>query len=110
MWLQVDFSSEVRLHRVGIVSGYDKPDPCDKTDRFVQNRVIQEVRLEFSDGQSMSWTLDYDRRMQFVSTYDVRTRAVRLVITSSYPPQPPQGVPPRQYVAISEVVVEGWTE
>jgi len=110
MWLQLDFPGEVRLHRVGIVPGYNKTDPCDRTDRFIQNRVIQEVKLEFSNGQSMKWTLAYDRRMQFVSTGAVRTRFVRLVILSSYPPRPPEGVPPRQYVAISEATVEGRME
>jgi serine/threonine protein kinase len=110
MWLQVDFPSEVRLHRVGIVPGYDKIDPCDRTDRFSQNRVVQEVRLEFSDGQSENWPLDYDRWMQFMNTDDIRTRFVRLVIVSSYSPRPPSGVEPRQYVALSEVLVEGWTE
>ncbi|HJZ48272.1 MAG TPA: protein kinase [Roseiflexaceae bacterium] len=108
-WLQLDFASEVEVKKIGIIPGYDKIDPFDGTDRFAQNRVVKQVRLEFSDGTSQEASFERQRDMQFVELPEaIRTRFVRIVITDTYPPPPaPDG---RDFTPISEVVVEGTAE
>jgi serine/threonine protein kinase len=105
-WLQLDFASEVAVWKIGIIPGYDKIDPYDGTDRFLQNRVVKRVRLEFSDGTTQEASFEQRRDMQFVPLPQaVRTRFVRIVILETYPPLPaPSG---RDFTPISEVVVEG---
>jgi hypothetical protein len=105
-WLQLEFASEVAVWKIGIIPGYDKIDQFDGTDRFVQNRVVKNVRLEFSDGTTQEASFEQLRDMQFVELPQaIRTRFVRIVIVDTYPPPPaPDG---RDFTPISEVVVEG---
>ena len=85
------------------VDGYDKVDQFDGTDRFMQNRVVKQVRLEFSDGTTQDASFEQRRDMQFVALPQaIRTRFVQIVILDTYPPPPaPNG---RDFTPISEVV------
>jgi serine/threonine-protein kinase len=104
--LQIEFASDVSIAKIGVIAGYDKVDPFDNTDRFAQNRVVQRVRLEFSDGTSQEATFAQQREMQFVQLpQPVRTRWVRLVIVNTYPPL--QAEDTRDFTPVSEVVVQG---
>jgi hypothetical protein len=96
----------VAVRKIGIIPGYDKIDRFDGTDRFMQNRVVKKVRLEFSDGTTQEASFEQRRDMQFVALPQaIRTRFVRIVIRDTYPPAPaPDG---RDFTPISEVVVEG---
>jgi serine/threonine protein kinase, bacterial len=105
-WLQLDFADEVVVWKVGIIPGYYKIDQYDGTDRFLQNRVVKQVRLEFSDGTTQEASFAQQRDLQFVELpHATRTDFVRIVILDTYPPPPaPDG---RDFTPISEVVVEG---
>lgn len=105
-WLQLDFPSEVRVQAVGIIPGYDKIDPLDGADRFVQNRTLRLARLEFSDGSSVRVSFARQRDMQFVPLKGVRTRWIRIVIEATYP-APPADQGGRDFTPISEVQVQG---
>jgi serine/threonine protein kinase len=103
-WLQLDFESEVSISSIGLIPGYDKIDPTDGTDRFVQNRVVKVVRFEFSDGSSVRASFEQSRDMQFVAFEQaIHTRSIRIVVEQTYPP-PPDG---RDFTPISEVQVLG---
>jgi serine/threonine protein kinase len=106
-WLQLDFDSEVNITSLGIIPGYDKIDPGDGTDRFMQNRVVKVVRFEFSDGSSVRASFEQIRAMQFVTFEQaIRTRSVRIVVEQTYPP-PPAEQGGRDFTPISEVNVLG---
>jgi serine/threonine protein kinase, bacterial len=105
-WLQLDFAGEVGVDKVGLIPGYDKIDPFDGTDRFAQNRIVKQVRLEFSDGTSVEGGFARSRELQFVQLPRiVRTTWVRIVIVASYAPIMENDQ--RDFTPISEVVVQG---
>jgi hypothetical protein len=71
------------ITRVGLVPGYDKFDPCTKTDRFFDLRRISAVRWTFDDGTVLEQTLDPNSpSMQYipvpagVTTQDITMRIV----------------------------------
>jgi serine/threonine-protein kinase len=106
-WLQLDFDAQVSVASIGLIPGYDKIDPADNTDRFTQNRVVQVVRFEFSDGSSVRARFERSRAMQFVALpQPVRTRSIRIAIEATYPP-PPTEQGGRDFTPISEVQVQG---
>jgi serine/threonine protein kinase len=105
VWLELNFSQPVTISQVGIIPGYDKIDPFDGTDRFKQNYVVKEVRLVFSDGRSVEFTFDYDRKMQFIQIPNITTHQVRIEILRTYPPTLE---PVRKFTPISEIAVFGW--
>jgi hypothetical protein len=106
-WLELEFADEISVQAIGIIPGYDKVDPFDNTDRFVQNRVVKVARFEFSDGTTTRASFEQLRTMQFVSLPQaVRTRSIRIVIEETYPP-PPADQGGRDFTPISEVQVQG---
>jgi serine/threonine-protein kinase len=106
-WLQLDFEFEVSISSLGLIPGYDKIDPSDGTDRFVQNRVVRVVRFEFSDGSSVRASFAQSRDMQFVAfEQPIRTRSIRIVVEQTYP-APPEEQGGRDFTPISEVQVLG---
>jgi serine/threonine protein kinase len=104
-WLQLDFGRSVEVQEIGIIPGYAKIDPYDGTDRFKQNYVLHNIRLEFSDGSQLEHSFDYSRDMQFINVNDISTTYIRIVIISTYSPR---STDPREFTAISEIQVNGW--
>ncbi len=75
-WLELDFGAEVSVQSIGIIPGYDKIDPFDNTDRFLQNHIVRVARFEFADRRLVRVSFAKSRDMQFVSLpAPVRTRA-----------------------------------
>jgi len=103
-WLLVDFAGPVDLQELRILPGYAKIDEQDGTNRFVQNRRVRRVRLEFSSGTSVEATLDDLPVLQPILTDNVRTEFVRIVILESLPPAVADG---REFTPVSEVEAVG---
>jgi F5/8 type C domain len=102
-WLRIDFRRKVTLTSIGIIPGFAKTDPTDRTDRYAQNRRISAVRYTFDDGSTFQKTFDTSASVRSVQTIPlpgVSTSQVTITILSSEPEE----VPFNQ-VAISEIVV-----
>jgi Protein kinase domain len=98
--LILSFDREVRILRIGLIPGYAKIDPCDGTDRFPENRVIQRVQYRFPARPSSIQEFEASPTMQYVDL-DVETTVFSIVILETEP----QG--DRNYTVISEVEVYG---
>lgn len=98
--LTLTLSGEHRVREVGLVPGYNKVDPCDGADRFVQNRRPTSVTWLFDDGTQATQTLSDVRQLQTVSV-DATTTTVRLRLDGV------TGSPERDFTAISEVTARG---
>jgi len=71
---------------------------------------VRDVRLEFTGGRSIAYTLDGERReLQPIPVGGMATRFVQIVILSTYPPRPSGGVEPRDFTPISEIEILGWS-
>jgi hypothetical protein len=103
-WLLLEFAQPVELSTVRILPGYAKVDVDDGTNRFLQNRRVRRVRLEFSAGPAVEATLEDEPAVQGIPVSGVRTSFVRIVILESLPPALADG---RDFTPISEVEVEG---
>lgn len=108
-FLTFTFAEPREVTRVGLVPGYAKVDPVDGTDRFVQNRRITSVVWVLGDGVEVPQTIPSPPGREMV-LHDleapVETTEVVLRITGSTPPGG-DGVDPRDFAPISEVLLEG---
>ena len=77
--LVVDFGSPVQLTSVGLIPGFDKVDPSDGADRFVQDRTVVRVRWTFDNGGTVESTPNGDRSAP-PTNVAVRTTTVRMTI------------------------------
>lgn len=90
--------------RVGLTPGYDKVDPCDRTDRFTQNRRVTSVEWELG-GETIPQSLATSRRaVQRIRVGAVETTSVTMRITGTV-----VGDDPGADTPISEIVVFGYT-
>jgi S1-C subfamily serine protease len=103
-FLLLEFSRPIRVSEVRMIPGYAKVDPSDGTDRFTQNRRVQRVRFEFSDGSSSEASFADSRDMQSAQVKPAVTTFVRIVILQTTPPGAGDG---RDFTPISEVAVIG---
>jgi hypothetical protein len=100
--LLIEFPLDIiRVNALHIIPGYAKIDPLDGTDRFNENRRIQRVRLEFSDGSSIEADLEDSPELQTIPIPEQDTTFIKLVImeTSEHGG--------RDYTAISSIGVAG---
>ncbi len=100
--LRLEFAAPIVIEEVQIIPGYAKIDPYDGTNRFLQNRRIRRVRLEFSDGTSTEAQLIEQMTLQPIQVASVTTDFVRIVVLETTDPGATDG---RDFTAISEVVV-----
>jgi hypothetical protein len=98
--ITLSLGAERRVLRVGLAPGYNKVDPCDGADRWVQNRRPSSVTWLFDDGTQATQALADTREMQMVAV-DARTTTIRLRIDSV------TSNPERDFTAVSEVAVQG---
>lgn len=80
----IKFAAPVQLTSVGLIPGYDKIDPTDAANRFVQSRKVQRVKWTFDDGTSVESTPNGRRGMQ-TTPVSVRTGTVRMTIEQTTP-------------------------
>jgi hypothetical protein len=110
-WIELKYAEPIKAKRIGIIPGYDKEDPCDKTDRFYQMYVVRRAQIIFDDGSSVEMNFERKPEMQFKNLLGHETTSLRIKILDTAPPsdKPPDG-PPYDYTlgkaAISEVKVE----
>lgn len=108
-WLEIDLGYTAVLEQVGITPGFNKVDPCDGTARCRQNRRLREIVLVFSDGTRLAKTFaDGGCDMVYISTRGVTASWLRIEVLSTYPPEAVGSMPPRNFVAISEIELVGY--
>lgn len=112
-YIQLNYTEEVTVDRIGVIPGYDKVDPVSGVERFGQRHRVKEAEIEFSDGSTRLATFDDDARMQSVEVEPTATDYVRITIRDTYPPDytwddsPDSTAEPVDDTAISEIKVEG---
>lgn len=82
--LVITFAAPVQLTSVGLIPGYDKIDPTDTSDRFVQSRKVLRVRWTFDDGTTVESNPNGQRGMH-TNPVSVRTGTVRMTIEQTMP-------------------------
>lgn len=90
-----------RITRIGMIPGYDKVDPRDGSDRFVENRRVSMVRWTFADGTTVEQTFIDSPDLQLIDV-DAKSGPVtaQILITTD--------AGGRDFVAVSEIVAEGY--
>lgn len=83
-WVELHFGRDVELTELGIIAGFNKIDPTDGTDRFLQSRRVASVRVELDDGSSTDLLLADERAMQYLPVVG-KTGSARIVITGTRP-------------------------
>jgi hypothetical protein len=85
--LTLTWNHPVRVASVGLIPGYDKQDPYDGADRFLQNRRVTAARVTFSDGSAWDLTIADSRRLQRFPIAVV-TDSVTIEVLATVPGQP----------------------
>jgi len=93
-WIRFDFDREINLHRILIQPGYFKSPAV-----WAQNNRLATLTAQFSDGSSRQLTFDNRMDSQKVDIGSVKTRWVRLTISSVYSGTDPD-------TALSEIAFE----
>jgi len=93
-WIRFDFDREINLHRILIQPGYFKSPAV-----WAQNNRLATLTAQFSDGSSRQLTFDNRMDSQKVDLGSVKTRWVRLTISSVYSGTDPD-------TALSEIAFE----
>jgi hypothetical protein len=99
--LTITLDGTRNIRQVGLVPGYAKVDPCDYTDRFVQNRRVLAVTWIFDDGTTVSQDLREAPEMQPIGVTATST-TVRLRIDAVTEPGG------KDFTAMSEIGVRGY--
>jgi hypothetical protein len=112
-WLRLELGGTFHIERIGVIPGYDKVDPYDGTDRFPQEYRVRRARFTFSDGSSIEYAFQDDRRMQFVPVRYISTSYVVIQILETFPPETVTNrlgtpLPQREFIPISEVELWGY--
>ena len=93
-WIRFDFDREINLHRILIQPGYFKSPAI-----WAQNNRLATLTAQFSDGSSRQLTFDNRMDSQKLDIGSVKTRWVRLTISSVYSGTDPD-------TAVSEIAFE----
>lgn len=103
-WIEIRLDGTYQITEIGIIPGYDKVDDCDGTDRFTQNRRIEEIRWTIGN-QTVSQQLNVDDRSMQTSVLEkpVPADTIRLEIVSATG----LNANGRDFVAISELFIAG---
>lgn len=113
-WLRYTFHTPVVLTYLSLKPGYDKYDPFTGRPRWYQNWRVRSVHfyIEFVSGDTcdMYWNeiTDSPVMQQFDMDSCVQSREVKRVTMYITDARPPQDVDPRVFVAISDMMFEGF--
>lgn len=99
--LRIQLAVPAYVTAVGLVPGYDKVDPTDGSDRFVENRRVEQVRWSFDDGSSVVQPFADARDLQSLPITATRTSTVTIEILATTP------AGGRDFTPISEVEIDG---
>jgi len=100
--ITIDLGAPVKLTSVSLLPGYDKVDPFNEVDRFIQNHRVAQVRWTFDDS---SIIVDYvDSRDIQATQVDVTTQTIQLQVLDYWPSS---GTLARDMIAFSEIALQG---
>ncbi len=106
-FLAFRFPSPVCIAQVGVVPGYAKTDSYDGTDRFLQNRRVEQAWLQLADGISFPLVFADIPEMQYKVISPTHSVSATLLVERTILPSI---VDERNYTAISEVSFEGFSD
>jgi len=113
-WLRYTFDTPVVLTHVSLKPGYDKYDPFTGRPRWFQNWRVRSVlfMIEFVNGETceLYWDeiSDTPVMQQFSMESCVQNREVANITMFITDARPPEDVDPRVFVAISDMMFEGY--
>lgn len=99
-WITFHLDGDHRVLGLAVLPGYAKVDPCDGADRWSENRRPVAVTWQFDDGTQVAQALEDSATVQEI-VVDATTTTISLRIDGV------TAAPPRDFTAISEVVVYG---
>ena len=114
-WLQYTFAQPVVLQQVILKPGYDKNDPYTGRPRWFQNWRVRSVRFDVALSNGSVCTFDWfdipdEQRMQTYNlTSCVGTQEAWQLTMTILDARPPIDSDPREFVAISDMMFEGYT-
>ena len=91
------------MTQLSLFGGYDKIDPCNGVDRYIQNHRVAQARWTFDDGSSVVGSYADVRRLQSIDV-DVVTSTVTLQVEDYWPSS---GTLARDMIAFSVIDVWG---
>jgi hypothetical protein len=101
-WLAFAFDTDVTVRNVYLVTGYTKIDPNDGSNRFLENRRVTRVRIQFSETEYLDVPLRDAPELQTITINPpVTTRNMWITIQDS------TDHGGRDFAAISEVLITG---
>jgi hypothetical protein len=122
-YIEYTFATPIMVRKIGLIPGYNKVDSKTSTSRWEQNWRVKNatVIIEFVDKTSYTYQLSSlldsnDMQITNLETdinyrsdigFTLLANSVRIVIEDAYAPT---AANPRNFVAISEVYIEGLTK
>lgn len=102
-WVTLIFDNPIEVVRIGLIPGYAKTDPLTGANRFLQDRIIEEVAYQIPGLPNTTQSFKPIPVPQFVRLRATTSRiTVRILATT-----PAQGL---DYTAISEIYVYGYPQ
>jgi hypothetical protein len=99
----IDLGAAVRVTQLSLFGGYDKIDPYNGVDRYIQNHRVAQARWTFDDGSSVVGSYADVRRLQSIDV-EVVTSTIILQVEDYWPSS---GTLARDMIAFSEIDVWG---
>ena len=99
----IDLRTPTRVTQLSLFGGYDKIDPFNEVDRYIQNHRVVQARWTFDDGSSVVGSYADVRRLQSIDV-DVVTSTITLQVEDYWPSS---GTLARDMIAFSEIDVWG---
>jgi hypothetical protein len=101
--LSVELGAPAVITEVGLIPGYAKTDPADRTDRYQENRRLSMVRWHFDGDVTIEQKLDpspNNRDLQRIAVPAVTSSSVVLEVLDSVAAE-------RDRIAVSSVAIKG---
>lgn len=79
-WLRFDFENKQKISNIAILPGYGS-----SKDSYYKNNRIKQLRIEFSDNSSESFSLPDEYKTHVISFDAIDTDFVKIIIENVYP-------------------------